>query len=30
VLTVPAGSDRDAVLAQMNGHVIAKGELVGR
>jgi Raf kinase inhibitor-like YbhB/YbcL family protein len=29
-LPVPAGSSRDAVLAQMQGHVIAKGELVGR
>jgi phosphatidylethanolamine-binding protein (PEBP) family uncharacterized protein len=29
MLTAAAGSDRDTVLAQMNGHVIAKGELVG-
>jgi Raf kinase inhibitor-like YbhB/YbcL family protein len=26
----PAGSDRDTVLSKMAGHVIAKGELVGR
>lgn len=25
----PLGSDRDTVLGQMNGHVIAKGEFVG-
>jgi Raf kinase inhibitor-like YbhB/YbcL family protein len=29
-LNVPGGSDRDSVLAQMRGHVVAKGELVGR
>jgi Raf kinase inhibitor-like YbhB/YbcL family protein len=28
-LDAPGGSDRDTLLAQMNGHVIAKGELVG-
>lgn len=28
-LDLPAGSDRDAVLAAARGHVIAKGELVG-
>ena len=30
MLSVPAGADRDALLAQMDGHVIVKGELVGR
>jgi len=29
LLEVPAGSDRDVVLEEMAGHVIAKGELVG-
>lgn len=29
MLEVPAGADRDAVLAAMKGHVLAKGELVG-
>lgn len=29
VLDLPAGSDRDTVLAAAKGHVIAKGELVG-
>jgi Raf kinase inhibitor-like YbhB/YbcL family protein len=29
-LSVPPGADRDTLLAQMSGHVIAKGELVGR
>jgi Raf kinase inhibitor-like YbhB/YbcL family protein len=29
MLTAPAGGDRDTLLAQMSGHVIAKGELVG-
>jgi Raf kinase inhibitor-like YbhB/YbcL family protein len=29
-LDVPAGSDRDVLLSRMDGHVIAKGELVGR
>jgi Raf kinase inhibitor-like YbhB/YbcL family protein len=29
LLNAPAGSDRDAVLAQMSGHVIAKGEIIG-
>jgi Raf kinase inhibitor-like YbhB/YbcL family protein len=29
-LSVPAGGNRDMMLAQMDGHVIAKGELVGR
>ncbi|MBA4091519.1 MAG: YbhB/YbcL family Raf kinase inhibitor-like protein [Sphingobium sp.] len=29
MLTVPAGADRDAVLSQAKGHVIAKGELIG-
>jgi Raf kinase inhibitor-like YbhB/YbcL family protein len=28
-LAAPPGSDRDTVLMQMNGHVIAKGEIVG-
>jgi Raf kinase inhibitor-like YbhB/YbcL family protein len=28
-LDLPGGSDRDALLAKMSGHVIAKGELVG-
>jgi Raf kinase inhibitor-like YbhB/YbcL family protein len=28
-LDVPGGSDRDALLTKMKGHVIAKGELVG-
>lgn len=28
-LDVPVGADRDQVLEQMNGHVLAKGELVG-
>ncbi|HUD43551.1 MAG TPA: YbhB/YbcL family Raf kinase inhibitor-like protein [Dokdonella sp.] len=28
-LDLPAGSDRDAVLAATQGHVLAKGELVG-
>jgi Raf kinase inhibitor-like YbhB/YbcL family protein len=30
VPAVPAGADRDSLLSQMNGHVLAKGELVGR
>ena len=29
VLTLPAGADRDQLLNAMNGHVIAKGELLG-
>jgi Raf kinase inhibitor-like YbhB/YbcL family protein len=29
-LDVPAGSDRDVVLAAMRAHVLAKGELVGQ
>jgi Raf kinase inhibitor-like YbhB/YbcL family protein len=29
-LNVPIGADRDTLLMQMDGHVIAKGELVGR
>jgi Raf kinase inhibitor-like YbhB/YbcL family protein len=28
-LDVPAGADRDAVLAAAKGHVLAEGELVG-
>jgi Raf kinase inhibitor-like YbhB/YbcL family protein len=28
-LDVPGGSDRDALLSKMTGHVIAKGELIG-
>jgi len=28
-LDLPGGSDRDTLLAKMNGHVIAKGELIG-
>ena len=28
-LTLPAGADREALLAAMNGHVLAKGDLVG-
>ncbi|WP_375391285.1 YbhB/YbcL family Raf kinase inhibitor-like protein [uncultured Sphingomonas sp.] len=28
-LSAPAGADREAVLAQMKGHVLARGELVG-
>lgn len=27
---VPAGADRDSLLSQMNGHVVAKGEIIGR
>ncbi|MEF7615743.1 YbhB/YbcL family Raf kinase inhibitor-like protein [Aquincola sp. MAHUQ-54] len=30
VLDVPPGADRDQVLAAMRGHVLARGELVGR
>jgi len=30
MLDVPAGSDRDQLLAAARGHVIAKGHLVGR
>ena len=30
MLDLPPGSDRDQVLAAVRGHVIAKGELVGR
>ncbi|WP_046115567.1 YbhB/YbcL family Raf kinase inhibitor-like protein [Aquincola tertiaricarbonis] len=30
VLDLPPGSDRDAVLAAAQGHVLARGELVGR
>jgi len=29
-LNAPIGADRDTVMMQMNGHVIAKGELIGR
>jgi Raf kinase inhibitor-like YbhB/YbcL family protein len=29
MLSVPAGADRDTVLAAVEGHVLAKGELVG-
>jgi Raf kinase inhibitor-like YbhB/YbcL family protein len=29
-LDVPFGADRDQVLAAMQGHVLAKGEIVGR
>jgi phosphatidylethanolamine-binding protein (PEBP) family uncharacterized protein len=29
-LTVAAGGNRDMLLSKMDGHVIAKGELVGR
>jgi Raf kinase inhibitor-like YbhB/YbcL family protein len=28
-LDLPGGSDRDALLSKMSGHVIAKGEIVG-
>jgi Raf kinase inhibitor-like YbhB/YbcL family protein len=28
-LDLPAGADREALLAAMNGHVLAKGDLVG-
>ena len=28
-LNLPAGADREALLAAMNGHVLAKGDLVG-
>lgn len=28
-LELPAGADREALLATMNGHVLAKGDLVG-
>jgi hypothetical protein len=28
-LDVPVGADRDQVLAQLKGHVLAKGDLVG-
>lgn len=30
MLEVPFGADRDQVLAAMKGHVLAKGEIVGR
>ncbi|WP_312486904.1 YbhB/YbcL family Raf kinase inhibitor-like protein [Massilia timonae] len=30
MLDVPFGADRDQVLAAMKGHVLAKGEIVGR
>ena len=29
VLSVPAGADRDTLLASVEGHVLAKGELIG-
>jgi phosphatidylethanolamine-binding protein (PEBP) family uncharacterized protein len=29
VLTVPPGADREAVLRTMNGHVVARGEVIG-
>jgi Raf kinase inhibitor-like YbhB/YbcL family protein len=28
-LALPAGADREALFAAMNGHVLAKGEIVG-
>jgi phosphatidylethanolamine-binding protein (PEBP) family uncharacterized protein len=28
-LTLPAGADREALLAAMNGHVLTKADLVG-
>ena len=30
MLDVPAGADRDQLLEAMNGHVIAKGQLMGK
>jgi phosphatidylethanolamine-binding protein (PEBP) family uncharacterized protein len=30
MLDVPAGADRDQLLAAAKGHVIAKGQLMGR
>lgn len=30
MLDLPPGSDRDTVLAAVRGHVLARGELVGR